>query len=235
MSARPIFYDTETTGVRPDSDRIVEIAAYDPILDRSFCQLVNPGILIPPDATAIHNITNEMIAQASPFAKVAEEFVQFCEGEVILLAHNNDTFDLHFLRHEFNRNQISMPQWRFIDTLKWSRRYRSDLPRHTLQFLREHYGIPANNAHRALDDVIVLHRVFNMMIDDLGIEEVYALLNRPKAIQHMPFGKHQGVPLKQVPRDYILWLSTSGSLEKPENQELKATFEQLGLLAVAAK
>lgn len=233
MSVRPIYYDTETTGVRPDSDRIVEIAAYDPVRDCTFCQLVNPGMLIPPDASAIHNITNEMVRDASPFAKVAEEFIQFCDGEVILLAHNNDSFDFHFLRHEFNRNQIPMPQWRFIDTLKWSRRYRSDLPRHTLQFLREHYGIPANNAHRALDDVIVLHRIFHLMFDDLHIEQVYALLNRPKTIQHMPFGKHQGVPLKQVPRDYILWLSSSGSLDKPENTELKSTFEQLGLLAAA--
>lgn len=231
MTVRPIFYDTETTGVRAENDRIVEIAAFDPLLNRTFSQLVHPGCSIPAEATAIHRITNEMVAEAPSFAKVAEEFIQFCEGDVILLAHNNDTFDFHFLRHEFARNQLILPPWRFIDTLKWSRRYRSDLPRHTLQFLREHYAIPANNAHRALDDVIVLHRVFSMMTDDLAIEEIYALLNRPRPIQHMPFGKHQGVPLKQVPRDYVLWLSTSGSLDKPENQELKKTFEQLGLLS----
>ncbi len=229
--ARPIFYDTETTGVRPDSDRIIELAAYDPVLDRTYCQLINPGCPIPPDATAIHHISNEMVANAPSFAKVAEEFTQFCEGDVILLAHNNDAFDLHFMRHEFSRAQQTMPSWRFIDTLKWSRRYRSDLPRHTLQFLREHYGIPANNAHRALDDVIVLHRVFSMMVDDLTIDEVYTLLHRPRQIQHMPFGKHQGTPLKQVPRDYLLWLASSGSLEKPENQELRSTLDQLGLLS----
>ena len=105
MSARPIFYDTETTGVRAEHDRIVEIAAYDPVQDRTFCQLVNPGCPIPPEATAIHHISNEMVANAPPFAQVAEQFVQFCEGNVILLAHNNDAFDLHFLRHEFGRNQ----------------------------------------------------------------------------------------------------------------------------------
>lgn len=231
MSARPIFYDTETTGIRAESDRIIELAAYDPVRDRTFCQLIHPGCSIPAEATAIHQISNEMVASAPPFAKVAEEFVQFCEGDVILLAHNNDSFDLHFLRHEFGRNQLTLPPWRFIDTLKWSRRYRSDLPRHTLQFLREHYGIPANNAHRALDDVIVLHQVFSQMIDDLTIDEVYALLNRSRPLQHMPFGKHQGIPLRQVPRDYLHWLAASGSLEKPENVELKGSLEQLGLLA----
>jgi DNA polymerase-3 subunit epsilon len=96
--------------------------------------------------------------------------------------------------------------------------------------LREIYGIPANNAHRALDDVIVLHQVFSYMVDDLSIEEAYGLLNKPKPLHHMPFGKYQGTPLKQVPQDYIRWLSGSGAFAKPENHELKASFEQLGLL-----
>ena len=126
--------------------------------------------------------------------------------------------------------QIELPPWRFIDTLKWSRRYRSDLPRHTLQFLRETYGIPANNAHRALDDVIVLHQVFSWMTDDLSIDEVFTLLNRPRQIQHMPFGKYQGAPLQKVPAEYVAWLASSGSLDKPENKDLRKAFEQLALL-----
>ena len=43
MPSRTIYYDTETTGVRPDKDRIVEIAAYDPDRDVSFVQFVNPN------------------------------------------------------------------------------------------------------------------------------------------------------------------------------------------------
>ena len=92
MPARPIFYDTETTGVRPDSDRIVEIAAFDPIQQRTFSQLINPGCPIPAEASAIHHITNEMVASAPSFMQAAEDFIQFCEGDVILLAHNNDNF-----------------------------------------------------------------------------------------------------------------------------------------------
>lgn len=231
MPARPIFYDTETTGIRPDQDRIIEIAAYDPIQDRTFEMLVNPKCLIPPEATAIHRITNEMVANSPSFDVVAAEFVKFCDGDVILIAHNNDAFDLHFLRNEFARNNTPFPSWRFLDTLKWARRYRSDLPKHTLQFLREIYGIAANNAHRALDDVIVLHKVFSLMIDDLDIEVAYSLLNRPKAILHMPFGKHQGVPLNKIPQEYIKWLFANGVFEKQENADLKASFEKLGLLA----
>lgn len=233
MPLRPIFYDTETTGVRSETDRIIEIAAFDPILNKTFEKLVNPKCPIPPDATAIHHITNEMVASCPDFASIGQEFIQFCEGDVVLIAHNNDGFDMHFLRQEFSRHGITMPSWRFFDTLKWARRYRPDLPRHTLQFLREIYSIPANNAHRALDDVVVLHQIFTHMTDDLPIDVILSLVNKPKEIIHMPFGKHQGQPLKSIPKDYVLWLASSGAFDKPENLELRQSFEKNGLLESA--
>lgn len=234
MKFRPIYYDTETTGIKAEKDRIIEIAAYDPTLNRSFEKLINPGIPIPAEASAIHHITDEMVASAPSWITVSDEFEQFCEGDVILIAHNNDSFDYHFLRCEYERNNKMMPEWKFLDTLKWARRFRPDLPRHTLQFLREIYGIAANNAHRALDDVIVLHQVFSYLIDDLTIDEVYEILNRPRALLHMPFGKHQGQPLTKIPKSYVQWLATNGVFEKPENEELKITFQRLGLLELTA-
>ena len=229
---RPIYYDTETTGVKAERDRVIEIAAYDPVLNKTFEQLINPCCLIPPDATAIHHITNEMVKDAPTFADIIPQFNAFCEGDVVLIAHNNDNFDYHFLNHEFRRCDQTLPGWKFLDTLKWARRYRPDLPRHTLQFLREIYGFPANNAHRALDDVVVLHQVFTSMTDDLDIREVYTLMNKPKDILHMPFGKHQGMPLKQLPPDYIKWLASSGAFDKPENKDLKESLNKLGLIEV---
>lgn len=235
MSLRAIYYDTETTGIDGEKDRIIEIAAYDPINNQTFVQLVNPGRPIPPEATAIHHITDEQVASAPSFAEVGAAFIEFCQGDSVLIAHNNDGFDIHFLRHEFKRHQLEMPSWKFIDTLKWARRYRPDLPRHSLQFLREMYGIPPNNAHRALDDVIVLHQLFSMMIDDLPIDKVYQLLNdynhKKAAIQRMPFGKHKGESLEKIPKSYVRWLADNGALDKAENKELKAAFEQFGLLS----
>lgn len=230
MSLRPIYYDTETTGIKADRDRIIEIAAFDPVRNLRFEKFVNPGCPIPPDATAIHHITDEMVASAPSFAQIGTEFIEFCEGDVVLIAHNNDNFDVHFLRNEFGRHSVPMPAWKFLDSLKWARRYRPDLPRHTLQFLREIYGITANNAHRALDDVIVLYQIFQSLIDDLSIDDVYGLLNRPRTVHIMPFGKHQGQHLTQLPRSYIQWLSSSGAFDKPENQDLKEGFQNLGLL-----
>ena len=170
---RPIFFDLETTGTRPDVDRIIEIAAFDPSNNQTFQRLVRPGIPIPKDASAINHITDEMVAQAPPFATAGAEFIKFCSGSVYLVAHNGEQFDLPFLRAECKRSSLTLPQeWGLIDTLKWARKYRRDLPRHSLQYLREHFNIPMNQAHRALDDVLVLHQVFSFLTDDLTIDEI---------------------------------------------------------------
>jgi DNA polymerase III subunit epsilon len=226
---RAIYYDTETTGIRPDKDRIVEIAAYDPLNNKSFEQLINPGITIPDEATAIHGITQEMVADAPSFSEVGKAFIEFCSGECVLIAHNNDSFDKLFLANEGKRNNLDLPPWQMIDSLKWARKYRPDLPRHSLQFLRQIYGVAENMAHRALDDVIVLHQIFSVMIDDLPIDTVIELLGastNDTLPEVMPFGKHQGKPLSQVPPDYILWLKQQGALDKPENALLKVALEK---------
>lgn len=233
MPKRPIYYDTETTGIRSDKDRLVELAAYDPVKDKSFVSLIHPGFPIPVEASSIHHITDEMVKNAPSFDVVIKDFLNFCEGDVVLIAHNNDSFDKLFLQEEFKRVSIPFPDWKFIDSLKWSRKYRSDLPRHSLQYLREVYGIQANNAHRALDDVMVLYQIFSTMIDDLSMEKVIELLEKPSVILRMPFGKHQGKPLSEIPKDYIAWLKSSGAFDKASNQELKASFHALGMLEKA--
>ena len=156
--------------------------------------------------------------------------MEFCQGDVVLIAHNNDAFDKLFLESEYKRAELLMPSFLFIDSLKWSRKYRPDLPRHTLQSLREVYGIAANQAHRALDDVMVLHEIFSRMIDDLSMETVIDLLSRSTKLARMPFGKHQGKALAEVPRDYIRWLHGSGAFDKKENKELRDSFVSLGFL-----
>jgi len=228
---KPIYYDTETTGVKPGKDRIIEIAAFDPIGNRTFCTFTNPECPIPAESTAITLITDEMVKDA-PFIKEAlQAFADFCTGEFVLIAHNNDAFDKLFLEAEFQRGGLIIPEWTYIDSLKWSRKYRSDLPRHSLQFLREAYGIEANQAHRALEDVFVLHKVFSRMVDDLEMKTILSLMKQTPQVQRMPFGKHAGKLLTEIPKEYAKWLAKEGALDKKENAQLKETFEKLGYLA----
>lgn len=231
---RPIYYDTETTGILSEKEFIVEIAAFDPILNRTFVSFVNPGSPIPQEATNIHGITDEMVKDAPSFASVGKDFFDFCaHGETVLIAHNNDNFDIHFLRSECKRHGLELPSIPMLDSLKWARKYRPDLPKHSLQYLRTVYGFKENQAHRALDDVIMLAQIFSIMIDDLPLQTVLDLLYTNTStgnIKAMPFGKYQGTPLEKVPKDYVQWLQKSGAFEKPDNKNLKEGFQKLGIL-----
>ncbi len=227
-----IFYDTETTGLRPGKDRIIEIAAYNSRTEESFVQFVNPGIPIPAESIAISGITDAMVAEAGSFAEVGAQFIQFCGEEAVLIAHNNDAFDQPFIEQEARLSGLTLPSWRYIDSLKWARKFRPDLPKHSLQALRELFGIPANQAHRALDDVKVLHEMFSMLTDDLSAQQILELMNAaPRGIVRMPFGKHQGKPLTEVPKDYVQWLEKNGAFDKSENLSLKEAFRKVGVLA----
>lgn len=230
MAPRPIYYDTETTGVKPAKDRIIELAAYDVERDCTFCSFIYPEGPIPSESTAISGITDEMVKGAPLFKEIGPAFAEFCEGDVVLIAHNNDQFDKLFLENEYGRCGYTMPNWRYFDTLKWSRKYRPDLPRHSLQFLREVFGIEANQAHRALDDVYILYQVATRLLDDLSWEEAVRLMSESSQLSRMPFGKYAGKPLSDVPKDYVDWLSKNGALDKKENAMLREQFVKLGLL-----
>jgi len=193
---RPIFYDTETTGIKIGKDRVIEIAAYDSNNDKTFQTLINPNMLIPQESQAICHITDEMVKDAPTLEEMAQDFIDFCGDDSILIAHNNDKFDKPFLEAEFLRINLPFPKFTYFDTLKWARKYRNDLPRHSLQYLREVYNIDANQAHRALDDVIILYKVYLKMVDDIPIDIAHNLLYSKSLLTTMPFGKHQGKPLK---------------------------------------
>ncbi len=227
----PIYFDTETTGVRTDKDRIIEIAAFNAETKESFVSLINPGMPIPAESTKICNITDEMVKDAPTFKEVAPRFFEFCGAGAVLIAHNCEAFDRPILHFECRRELIDIPLFPYLDTLKWARKYRPDLPRHSLQYLRELYGIKENNAHRALDDVMVLYEVFSQMIDDLSLSVVLELLSQKEPLMKtMPFGKHKGVLLSKVPSHYLKWLHSSGALEKPDNEPLKTTLLEMGLI-----
>lgn len=227
---RAVYFDTETTGVNVVDDRIIEIAAYDAKSKKTFSSFVNPGRPIPSEATAIHHITDDMVAQAPCFEKVGQDFLDFLEEDAILIAHNGTSFDFPLLENEGRRYSLDFACFKSIDTLKWARKYRPDLPKHHLQFLRKIYEVEENQAHRALDDVMVLFEVFSKMIDDLDIATVYSLLEN-SMIDKMPFGKHRGKPLKQLPQEYVDWLNEQKAFEKRENADLKKALVSLGMLS----
>jgi hypothetical protein len=72
---RPLcFFDLETTGLDVKNDRIVELALIKvtpqgDVLER--VRRYNPGLPIPPEATAVHGITDDDVADEHPFCRTA--------------------------------------------------------------------------------------------------------------------------------------------------------------------
>ena len=100
-----VVFDIESTGVAARKDRIIELAAIKVMPDGteiSKCWLMNPTVKIPPETTAIHGISDEIVKDCPTFAEKADEIFAFFEG-CDLSGFNADRFDIPCLEEEFAR------------------------------------------------------------------------------------------------------------------------------------
>ena len=104
--ARPlVVFDIESTGTSPRRDRIIELAAVKISPDGTEtekCWLLNPGVKIPPETTAIHGISDEIVKDCPTFKERAAEIFAFFDG-CDLSGFNADRFDIPCLEEEFAR------------------------------------------------------------------------------------------------------------------------------------
>jgi len=148
-----IAFDLETTGLSAEYDRIVEMAAVrweGGVETGHFQTSVNPGIPIPAAATAIHGITNAMVADAPAAAAVLPAFMAFCQADA-MVAHNAK-FDLRFLRAESARTGVTCFTAPVLDSCAFARRRLPGFPNYRLETLTRLLGLGHGQAHRALQD-----------------------------------------------------------------------------------
>ena len=151
-----VCVDTETTGLLPHKDRVIEIGLVrvenGKEVDR-FHTLLNPGVSLPDIITEITGLTDNDVTDAPKFADIADELAELLDG-ALFVAHNAD-FDLRFIQHEFARvNQEFAPEQ--LCTVKLSRALFPNERRHNLAALIERYGFAAEKRHRAFDDALVV-------------------------------------------------------------------------------
>ena len=151
-------FDLETTGMSPVNDRIVEIAALRVDLTGEFSEyhtLLNPGRKIPPGASRVHHITDEMVADAPRFQHIGHDFLEFARNST-LVAHNA-RFDLSFLQESLARCGLPLWQGKTMDSIVLLKKSHANLPSYSLQNLRAHFRLddimPDMQAHRAGSDV----------------------------------------------------------------------------------
>jgi DNA polymerase III epsilon subunit-like protein len=201
--------DTETTGFKPPplpASGIVQIAWLKVdeqlnILDERF-YLVNPMCAIDPGASAIHGVYAADVQGCSELKDVLKFEYPAC------IAGQNISFDLRFLQPHLAEDVSS------ICTLALARRYVKNSENHKLGTLVRHLGLPQEEAHNALGDVKMTRHLLKylMLTNGLTLDELSSSAQDNKVLHHMPFGKHKGQLLLELPKDYVAWLLSKADI-----------------------
>jgi DNA polymerase-3 subunit epsilon len=161
---RLLVLDTETTGLDPGlGHELVEVACV--ALDggepgETWSTLVRPGRSIPPDAAAVHGITDAMVRDAPGPPAVAAELERRCAG--LTLVFHNAAFDLPFLALLMRRGGRPPLQHAVVDTLGLARGL-FDQGGNSLGALAARFGLPAEAQHRALGDALTTARLLQVL------------------------------------------------------------------------
>lgn len=159
--------DLETTGLSPECDEIIELAAIrirnHQIAD-TFCTLIHPSDPVDDYISALTDITNDMLADAPAIADALPAFLSFV-GQDIVVGHNVN-FDVNFVYdicHAAGCNPFSND---FVDTMRIARKLYPDLPHHRLADVVDALGISTDRFHRALRDCDATFGCLQKMRDD---------------------------------------------------------------------
>ena len=167
---RPIaFIDVETTGTHPYSDRVAELS----ILriqpdgkDEYKSHRVNPGVPIPPEATAVHGITDADVAREPEFSRYAKSVSDFLDG-CDIGGFNVIKFDLPCLEAEFARAVVGFSRQgrHLVDSMViFHQRERRDLE----AAYRKYCGREMENAHCAKEDAKAASEVLDGQLEMYG-------------------------------------------------------------------
>jgi exodeoxyribonuclease X len=184
-----IYLDTETTGSEIE-DRLCQVAfktSEGIIVD----ELFNPGMKISIESMSVHHITNEMVADKSPF-KISPVYkklqMMLSRDDTVMVAHNAK-FDVAMLEREGLHTQ------KVICTYKLARYLDKEgiIPEYNLQYLRYYMKLNIEaTPHTALGDVLVMENIFQKFYTKFsklypGLDPVSQMINISNSPVKIPF------------------------------------------------
>jgi DNA polymerase III epsilon subunit-like protein len=184
-----VIFDVETTGLSADDgDRIVEIGfarfEHGKLVDQ-WGTLIYPERLIPAEASAIHGIRDEDVANAPRLFECLWRIMNICRG-AYPVAYNAG-FDRKFWEYEFARLSfletpglpIFDPQLRWFDPIIWVRQKDGIWAGNKLTEACERYNVSLVDAHSAVADSTATGRlIYEVLVDKLPPVTMTELLRR---------------------------------------------------------
>ncbi len=211
------FFDLETTGVNIGADRIVEICILKLMPDTTrqvYTKRVNPEKPIPAEASKVHGIYDQDVANEPTFKQIATEIYQFI-GNADLAGYNSNKFDIPMLVDEFLRAEVEfeMKGRRMIDVQNIFHK----MEQRTLVAAYKFYcNKEIEKAHSAEADIIATYEVFAAQLEryenlkcDMDFLHEFTCMNpnvdlagrmvyNDKKEEIFNFGKHKGKTVAEV-------------------------------------
>jgi exodeoxyribonuclease X len=164
--------------------------------------ITNPGMMITPESSGIHHITNEDMPGAMKVEEALEHAFETGLAGTIIAGHyiKGDQFALGGDRG-----------YRWIDTWKIAVTLAPMAPNFSLQTLKywldldvdRHWALPS---HRAGPDSYVCAALLRRMLAKMSPQDMVAISQNPVFLPRLNFGKHAKVPINEIPGDYLDWI-----------------------------
>lgn len=214
-----IVLDTETTGLEPRTARIVELTIVEyETGDLLFHCRFDPEVPIPPDATAVHGITDEMVVGLPKFREHAAT-IALILGRADAMIGFNPQYDKGMVGGEFSRLGMSCQ----LPPAICSKRLWSKHEPRNLTAAYKRFVDPAgfSGAHGSMADTLATRAVMLAQVREFGLEgKPWSEFGQEMVVWVGPsnhiicddatlkinFGKHRGVAIQDVDLGYWRWI-----------------------------
>ena len=219
--SKSIIFDTEATGIKEPvliEAAWLELASIEPFtVTNPFVQRYNPGKPISLGALATHHIMDEELVDCPS----ASSF-RLPDDVSYIIGHNVD----------FDWEVIGKPEIKRICTLALARKLWPDVDSHTQSALlyyleRNSAREQLRNAHSAIADVGICAVILDHICQQLNVKTVgdlYVESEKARIPTTMPFGKHKGEKISEIPNYYKAWLLEQSGLDPYLKKALEKEF-----------
>jgi DNA polymerase III alpha subunit (gram-positive type) len=227
-----LYFDTETTGVDVQTAELIELATIMEGFDERGGMVYRSSNVrrfrshnpIPPEASAIHDITDEDVEGLPYFDEIDDdnEVIKPFNTCNMIVAHNLGKYDLPIMKRYYPGFSEVFPLDRQIDTLRLAQHFWPEIDSHAMKAMRYRFKFDKMagrrlESHSALDDARMLGYFMQLVSQKFGLMGPFTLewwkamshqSAQPVMVQKFPFGKHRGALVDNLVSEdpgYINW------------------------------